>query len=136
MFDNKNKLQHKIKITPCGTIADLDKRPELTLINDSQAVAELKSMIAMTKEMTQLEDYDSFFVNIQDGEYTEIYGYSGNTPTLSKRVDCIQSIFMKNGKVERSDQVCKCSNDEPVIPKNLDRTEASYSRRYPMMMNR
>ena len=68
-------------ITAIGTIADLEE--DLILLSDSQEVISLKEHFGNAQE---LEDFDSFFVSISDGDYTKIYGFNGLVPHLTKTV--------------------------------------------------
>lgn len=58
------------------TIAQL-KTSGLTLLVDSQDTEELKK---------EFPDYDSFFVEVGEGEYTQVWGFVGIVPYLSKFV--------------------------------------------------
>lgn len=58
-------------------------REDLTFVDDSEEVQRIKDDCCIE------EDYDSFFVNIEDGEYSEIYGMFGIVPTRFKLLDVI-----------------------------------------------
>ena len=60
------------------TIADINNRDDLVLVTDSQDVAFVKEMYPQAK------DYDSFFVKVGEGEYTELYGFEGSVAALDK----------------------------------------------------
>jgi hypothetical protein len=55
---------------------------DLQFISDSQDVSAVKEHIGGKL----VRDYDSFFVKVADGEYTEVWGMSGIVPLLSKLV--------------------------------------------------
>jgi hypothetical protein len=50
-----------------------------TFVSDSQDVQPIKEHIG---ELAQ--DYDAFFVHVNNGDYTEIWGIVGIIPSLSK----------------------------------------------------
>ncbi len=63
------------------TIHSLGLASGLTLVTDSQDVAAVKAHIG------QLADgYDAFFVRVDDGDYSEVWGFCGAVPYLSKLV--------------------------------------------------
>jgi hypothetical protein len=53
---------------------------ELQFVSDSQDVNSVKENLLMAG------DYDSFFVGICEGDYTEVYGMYGIVPYLEKDV--------------------------------------------------
>lgn len=55
--------------------------PHLQFVNNSQDVAAIKEHIGK-----DADDYDSFFIAIKDGDYTEVWGMVGIVPRLSKLV--------------------------------------------------
>lgn len=65
------------------TVANLNTRHDLTFISDSQDVEALKEHLGKN---SIAQDYDSFFVKVENGDYTEIYGMAGIVPYLSKLV--------------------------------------------------
>lgn len=71
----------KIEVTYYGTIRDIEDREDLELANLSQDVIAIKSYLGNDK---QLEDFNGFFVKISNGDYEEIYAYSGSVPDLNK----------------------------------------------------
>jgi hypothetical protein len=99
------KVKYALEIKPCGTIRDLQKREDLTLVTDSQDVQAVKDQLGNSDA---LDDFDGFFVNVGEGEYTEVYGFQGNVPFLGKSLYCVSNVWRKNGKEIRRDQVCKC----------------------------
>jgi len=62
-------------------VKDLQNRQDLIFVSDNQDIKFIKDFISETKK-----DYDSFFVKIENGDYTEIYGIYGIIPYLSKKV--------------------------------------------------
>jgi len=62
------------------TIADLNNRDDLILVTDSQDVAAIKEMFP------QAADYDSFFAQVDEGEYLELWGFDGSVAYLDKSV--------------------------------------------------
>jgi len=76
------------------TVESINNRHDLQFVSDSQDVAAIKEYLQGFKAMHELlnislEDYDSFFVKIEDGDYTEIYGMAGIVPYLYKTLDKI-----------------------------------------------
>jgi hypothetical protein len=65
-----------------GKVKALNDRHDLQFISDSQDVQSLKEHFGNHC----LEDFDSFFVKIEDGDYTEVYGINGIIPYLYKDV--------------------------------------------------
>lgn len=100
--------KHKIVVKNCGFISDIQNRPELALVTDSQDVRAVKEMLGFGKELKELEEFGGLFVKVGEGEYTEVYGFHGSVPDLGKRLYCLQSVFTEKGKVVQEDQVCKC----------------------------
>ena len=66
-----------IKNFKVKTIAQLQNDPTSTLLIDSQDTAELRE---------RFPEYDGFFVKVEDGDYSEIWGFVGTVPYLSKIV--------------------------------------------------
>lgn len=64
------------------TIADLDLRSDLDLITNSQEVEELRAYLG-SKEADEMS---GFFVKVQDGDYSEIWGFYGCIPYIHKTV--------------------------------------------------
>jgi len=71
----------KFKITLFGTIEDIQNREDLSLATDLQDTEFIKEYLGNHED---IEDFDGFFVNVKDGEYTEIYGFEGSVPYLYK----------------------------------------------------
>lgn len=55
--------------------------PTLTLVTDSQDTDAIREHIGR-----KASGYDSFFVRVENGEYTEVWGFAGIVPYNSKLV--------------------------------------------------
>jgi predicted house-cleaning NTP pyrophosphatase (Maf/HAM1 superfamily) len=76
------------------TVESINNRHDLQFISDSQDVAAVKEYLQCFKSLHQLlninlDDYDSFFVKVDEGDYSEIYGMVGIVPYLYKTLDKI-----------------------------------------------
>jgi hypothetical protein len=60
-------------------VSELDKKSDLQFVNADYEVSEIKKYAGKSAD-----DYDSFFVKIKDGDYSEIWGITGIVPTLTK----------------------------------------------------
>lgn len=69
-------------------VFDLDGDMDLCLIQDSQDIEALKEHL-FGNNVPEWFDYGCYFVKIQDGEYSEIYGCESFTPYLESWVDTI-----------------------------------------------
>ena len=69
------------------TVKNLEKKPDLVFVNDLQDVNFIKEYIGK-----KAVEFDSFFVNILDGDYSEIYGIFGSIPYLEKEVYKIKGV--------------------------------------------
>lgn len=69
------------------TIEDLEKRGDLILVTDSQDVQELKNYLCLEPQVPRIDQCDGFFVKVEDGDYTEVYGFWGIIPYLNKRIE-------------------------------------------------
>jgi len=70
----------KLNSRPVGSMSAVAALPqELQFISDSQDTAPVKEYIGESAS-----GYDAFFVNVQDGDYTEVWGICGIIPRLSK----------------------------------------------------
>lgn len=80
-----------VRATRVGTIADYDtSRPDLQLATDSQDVEYIKEYFG---NRPAIKDFDGFLVKIEDGEYTEVYGFEGNIAWTSKPIYKITRTF-------------------------------------------
>lgn len=60
----------------------------LTFISDTQDVEAIRERLGLTL----IEDYDSFFVAIKDGDYSEVWGMYGTVPTNRLMVYSIELV--------------------------------------------
>lgn len=60
-----------------GTIFNLDSRRDLQLVTDSQDTEAVKEYFGNDPNV---QDFDGFFVKVEDGDYTEVYGFYGGVP--------------------------------------------------------
>jgi hypothetical protein len=67
----------EIKDYKLRTIGQLQNDPALSLLVDSQDAADLRK---------RFPEYDAFFVKAIGGGYTEVWGFVGIVPYLSKLV--------------------------------------------------
>jgi hypothetical protein len=91
-----------VRATLVGTVADLDLRNDLTLATDSQDVEAIKEYFG---NRPAVEEFDGFLVKIEDGEYTEVYGFPGNIAWLRKPVYKITRTFSESKPRESSSSV-------------------------------
>ena len=66
-------------------VCDLEDNPDLTLITDSQDIESVKDYLGNPEWF----DYGCLFVNVQDGDYAEIYGCESNISHLHYWVDTV-----------------------------------------------
>jgi hypothetical protein len=59
------------------TIKDIQKRQDLHFVDLSQEIDWIKDFIG-----ENAKNYDTFFVKIEDGDFTEVYGIDGTIPYL------------------------------------------------------
>ncbi|GGG87039.1 hypothetical protein [Edaphobacter dinghuensis] len=62
------------------TVAEL--QADLVFLCDSAEVQDLREKLALSPD----EDFDSFFVAIKDGDYTEVWGMPGIVPNKDRKV--------------------------------------------------
>jgi len=62
-------------------VKDLQDREDLLFTNVDFEVREIKEMLGIQ------DDYDAFFLKIENGEFVEVYGMYGIIPNLEKVVD-------------------------------------------------
>lgn len=67
-------------------IKDIEKRKDLQLLTNSQDVKFIKKYLGNDIAQFDLECIDGFFVKEEDGDYIEIYGFSGCIPYLCKEL--------------------------------------------------
>jgi hypothetical protein len=68
------------------TIRDIEDRDDLLLVTDSQDVNMIKEYLGDDVAKYDLECIDGFFVKVENGDYSEIYGFNGCIPCLSKEI--------------------------------------------------
>lgn len=79
-----------IRVTKAGTVGDLDKTaPELALF-EGQEVEDLKEHFG---HHPKIDQFGGFLVRIEDGEYTEVYGFHGSIAHVNKSVYKITQSF-------------------------------------------
>ena len=88
-----------LRVVPSGTVADLDKRKDLVLVTNDTEVTDLKHYIAgdpfIPRLREKLDDFGGFFVKVEDGEYTEIYGFSGSVAYTYKTIYRVTPFYRK-----------------------------------------
>lgn len=85
--------EEKEELEEAATLKTVADVPESwNFVSDSQDVLPIKDMFPKAKE------YDAFFVNIKDGEYTDVFGIKGIVPSKEKSITKI--IASKNLKEE------------------------------------
>lgn len=91
----------RVKITAkrAGTVADLDQRKDLTLMDSSQDVEAIKEHFGNRPAVMR---FDGFLVKLEDGDYTEVYGYPGNIAYVSKPVFKIERRVMSGSSKKGS----------------------------------
>lgn len=62
------------------TVKDLEDE-QIAFLSDSQDVKAVKEHLPISAQ-----DYDSFFVNIANGEYSRVFGMFGIVPWHTKRI--------------------------------------------------
>ena len=75
-------MKRIIKDRYFGKIQDIECKDYLLLVNNDYEVQEIKDYF----KSKIIDQYDSFFIDIEDGEYQEIYGYFGEIPDLKKEI--------------------------------------------------
>jgi hypothetical protein len=73
----------RIKAEWAGTIASIQSRDDLTLVDIDYEVEHIKENLGKSKA---IEEFGGFFVKIADGDYAEIYGYYGTVPYIHKDI--------------------------------------------------
>lgn len=77
-FENPKKRNSLFKKNP--QVKNLD--PDLIFVSDSQDVQAVKENLGRPA----YREYDSFFVRVEEGEYTEVWGMHGIVPDLERQV--------------------------------------------------
>lgn len=82
-------MAYKIKNKPLKekksySVENLEKKKDLLFVSDEESVKAIKEQFGK-----KAENYDSFFVRVEDGYYKETYGMQGKVPLLNKKVEKI-----------------------------------------------
>lgn len=62
-------------------VAEIEKDKRFNFVSDEDSVNSIKSYFGKKSE-----EYDSFFVVVEDGSYKSVYGMEGNVPYLNKQI--------------------------------------------------
>ena len=89
--DGDRKMKAIIRIERRGTVEDLDKRFDLTLVSDSWDVDNIKGYFGNPPE---LEEFRCFLIKTGKENYEEMYGIRSSTPWLSQPVYKIELTFI------------------------------------------
>ena len=79
------------RVTNIGTVADINYRDDLVLADTDQDRKQIIDSLPLKiwdyfkKNYNDIHGY-SFFVKVEDGEYTEIYAYPGTIPYMEKQL--------------------------------------------------
>lgn len=71
-----------MKVQYFGNIADLNHRKDLTLVTDGQEVQRIKEQLGSA----DLDQFNSFLVKVEDGQFKQVFAYLGTIPYLYKSV--------------------------------------------------
>ena len=82
-----------ISIKEEGSIFNLESRPGLTLVQDSQDVDAVQDYFGHDPAV---DEFDGFFVSVRDGDYGEVYGFYGGVPRSYLDVYKITRTFMES----------------------------------------
>ena len=77
-----------IRVGGLVTIEELQKRPSLILVTEDYNVRDLRGYLNRSQKR-RAKEYDGFLVEVLDGDYGEIYGFSG-VPYLYKQAERIK----------------------------------------------
>jgi hypothetical protein len=67
-------MKSEINIVESGKIFNLDCRQDLNLIQDCQVIYEYFGNNPI------VDEFDGFFAKIENGDYSEVYGFYGGIP--------------------------------------------------------
>ena len=70
-------MKSEINIVESGKIFNLDCRQDLHLIQDSQ---DCQAIYEYFGNNPIVNEFDGFFVKIENGDYSEVYGFYGGIP--------------------------------------------------------
>jgi hypothetical protein len=76
-------LRSYVNASLYGRIKDIQNRNDLQLITDSQDVKEIYDYFGNRSNATM---FDGFFVKIEEGDYSEVYGFHGIFTELNKEL--------------------------------------------------
>ena len=76
-------MKTRISVKYHCTMRDLQARNDLQLVDLSQDVNAIKKYFGNNKA---LDNFGGFMVKIENGDYAEVYGFTGNIPYLIKDV--------------------------------------------------
>jgi hypothetical protein len=108
-----------VRATEAGTVGSLEKeKPYLQLATDYQEVEFIKEYFG---NRPAVQDFDGFLVNTEDGEYSEVYGFSGNIAYTYKTVFKITRTF--------SESKPKSKSSKPKTKRKSTKTHTSTSMR-------
>lgn len=65
-------------------VKDIEQDQAIQFVTDSQDVQAVKNMVPGAS------NFDSFFVKVQDGDYSEVYGMQGCVPWLERTIERIR----------------------------------------------
>ncbi len=82
-----------VKAVADGTIADFNDRPEFSLVTLSQDVESVKEMFGNRQAV---KEFDGFLVKEEDGDYSEVYGFTGSVPYNNKTVYKVTRTFVES----------------------------------------
>lgn len=71
----------EIKTGKMSSVASLNNRHDLQFVSDSQDTESIRNHIGESAA-----GYDSFFVLVENGDYSEVWGMCGIVPRLSNLV--------------------------------------------------
>ncbi len=77
-------MRATVRATPAGTVGSLEKeKPYLELVDLSQDTEYIKEYFG---NRPAVQDFDGFLVKVEDGDYSEVYGFEGNIAYTYKPV--------------------------------------------------
>ena len=83
-------LRSYVNASLYGRIKDIQNRNDLQLVTDSQDVKEIWDYFGNRSNATMFE---GFFVKVEEGDYSEVYGFHGIVPELQKELYKITRII-------------------------------------------
>jgi len=95
-------MRYQVTLEYVGTIATIADRLDLVLVTDSQDSASIRDHLGL-----EPDSVDSFFVKVEDGDYTEVYGFDGIVPGLGKNLYRINRRWRPESEPHYCDQCGK-----------------------------